>query len=448
VRLRAHGAVPVDIGVAGDRAGVTDLRRALIAGLMGACVLLLVLGMIAALMPRSPVQGTDIGLVALGAVSKLPPAARATVPKPATTAPARARAKTDAGWRAHAPGPNQPTVPAAKGALPVGKGMWLYNPVRSNGGVPLDIVHRAQAVGLTHLFVRVGSSHDGFYAQDFLNRLLPVAHANGIRVYGWDFPYLDDWSADVARAVAAITYRTPDGQALDGFTADIETRSEGVNITPDTGRAYGILLRQRVGNDYPLIATVPRPSPQLHGFPFAEVVEHFDAIAPMIYWLNREPGLDTAGAFLALQGFHKPIMPVGQAYDGGPEGGRPGVPPPAELERFMQVSSDYGAPAVSFWSWQAADQPAWDTIRAAGLFTLPVTPPAPASMLPYQIRSYQTLLTSLGFPVPITGAWDPATVAAVSAYQKAARLPITGSIDLVTRDFLLHPFAPPIRPLI
>jgi len=141
-------------------------------------------------------------------------------------------------------------------------------------------------------------------------------------------------------------------------------------------------------------------------------------------------------------------MPVGQAYDGGPEGGRPGVPPPAELERFMQVSSDYGAPAVSFWSWQAADQPAWDTIRAAGLFTLPVTPPAPASMLPYQIRSYQTLLTSLGFPVPITGAWDPATVAAVSAYQKAARLPITGSIDLVTRDFLLHPFAPPIRPLI
>ena len=150
-----------------------------------------------------------------------------------------------------------------------------------------------------------------------------MAHAHGIRVYGWDFPYLDDYQADVARAVAAITYRTPDGQALDGFTADIETRSEGVNITPDTGRAYGILLRQRVGHAYPLIATVPRPNAHLKGYPFAEVAENFDAIAPMIYWLNREPGLDTAGAFLALKALTSRSCRWARPTTAGPRAGDP-----------------------------------------------------------------------------------------------------------------------------
>src|SRR5207249_6020421 len=134
--------------------------------------------------------------------------------------------------------------------------------------------------------------------------------------------------------------------------ADIETRGEGVNINQATGRAYGTLLRQRVGNQYPLIATVPRPNSQLHGYPFAEVVEHFDAVAPMVYWLNREPGHDVIEGMSILKALGKPIMPVGQAYDGAPEGGRPGVPPPAELNRFMQASAELGASAVSFWSWQ------------------------------------------------------------------------------------------------
>ena len=54
--------------------------------------------------------------------------------------------------------------------------------------------------------------------------------------------------------------------------------------------------------------------------------------------------------------------------DGGPEGGRPGVPPPAEILRFMQVAKQYGAVSVSFWSWQHANAPAWDAIKNAPQF--------------------------------------------------------------------------------
>lgn len=423
-----------------------SVQHAVAAGLMGVCAVMLVLGLLATLTTTANLRRPQLGMVAAASLLREP----ATAPPPVTAKPlpkpARVRA-AQRGWRAAAtsttlaPGP---AVPTLKGALPVGKGMWLYNFDRSDGGNVPGMIHRALMTGLTHLYVRTGSTVDGFYAQKYLDRLLPAAHAAGIRVYGWDFPYLTDYRVDVARAMAAITYQTPSGDSLDGFTADIETRGEGVNINVATGTAYGTLLRQRVGNDYPLIATVPRPNSHLQ-WPFAEVIQHFDAVAPMVYWLNREPRHDVIEAMQILKTLGKPIMPVGQAYDGGGEGGRPGVPPPAELNGFMQASAELGASAVSFWSWQAANQPAWDTIQTAPWFTLPVTgTPFSAN----QIRGYQTLLTSLGFPVANTGMWDAGTIAATSAYQKAARLPVTGGVDALTRSFLLRPFTPPIRPLI
>jgi hypothetical protein len=217
-----------------------------------------------------------------------------------------------------------------------------------------------------------------------------------------------------------------------------------VNVRPDTARAYGIGLRQAVGSNYPLIATVPRPSPQLITYPFNEVVEHFDAIAPMIYWLNREAGADAAATLTALRHYNKPLLAIGQAYDGAAEGGRPGVPSAAEIQRFMAVAEEQGASGVSFWSWQHASQEAWDAIRDSTHFRLPAAPEAHS---PGQVRAYQTLLTSLGFPVGIDGVWGAPTAAAVAAYQRAARLPATGSVDAATRAFLLTPFAPPIQRL-
>ncbi len=62
------------------------------------------------------------------------------------------------------------------------------------------------------------------------------------------------------------------------------------------------------------------------------------------------------------------------------------------------------------------------------------------------VRAYQTVLTGLGFPVAADSVWGPATVAAVRAYQAAARLPASGRIDESTRAFLLAPVAATVRP--
>ena len=266
--------------------------------------------------------------------------------------------------------PDVPPPPPAGPFLPHGKGMWIYEPAKTEGGNAQAIVDRAREVGLTHLYVRLGSHWDGFNVRPFVDSLLPAAHAKGIRVIGWDFPRLGDaWSADVARAKAMIEYRAPGGHRIDGFSADIETESEGTRVSPDVARAYGAALRGLVGADYTLIATVPRPSfKHRPTYPYAEIVESFDAVAPMVYWLNRQPDADVAGAVDDLAPFGKPVFPVGQAYDGKPEGGRPGVPPPEELLRFMGTAHAKGVTGVSFWSWQAANSSAWEAIRTATQF--------------------------------------------------------------------------------
>jgi hypothetical protein len=351
----------------------------------------------------------------------LPPPTPLVTPAPTTTAP---------------PQPPNPAAAARRDPLPVGKGMWLYMPSESEGGDPARIVARAKAAGLTHLYVRTGSSYDGFNAAGFLDQILPLAHAAGLRVIGWDFPYLKNADDDVSRAMAAISHTTATGHRLDGFAADIEV-GDGVNLTPGTAMTYGTHLRQRVGPDYPLIATVPRPSAALTRYPFAEAVAAFDAIAPMVYWMGDDPAVDLANTVAALRGFGKPIIPVGQAYDASGEGGPPGVPSRAAIQRFIDAADKLGTIGVSFWSWQGASAEAWDAVRDAPQFVLGTG--NPTSLLASQLRCYQALLASLGYSVALTGVVDRKTLAAIHEYQAAASLSLSAALDSATQLALLTP---------
>jgi hypothetical protein len=330
--------------------------------------------------PLAPGPAT---LFATPATATEPPPA----PTPATPAPTPAPALATAvvnlpAGSAPVTAPASTTVlqaqPVVKKWLPSGKGMWIYEPAKTEGGNAAAIVARAQATGLTHLWVRMGSAWDGFNVAPFLDRLLPAAHAAGIKVIGWDFPKLEPVEADVQRAATMIRYTTPSGDRVDAFSPDIESKAEGTHLTPEAARSYGQALRGVAGDDYPLIATVPRPAKERPNHPYADIVAGYDAIAPMIYWLDRQPDTDVAGALRDLAKFGKPVYPVGQAYDGSPEGGRKGVPPPDELWRFMRFAQANGAAGVSFWSWQAANQTAWNAIREAVEFA---PAPAPAATL-------------------------------------------------------------------
>jgi hypothetical protein len=375
-------------------------------------------------------------------------AARARRPK----SPAAVKAATPAvpappaAPQASTPPPGAPVLDGARGALPIGKGMWIWLPERAAGGDAGAIVERAKVWGFTHLYVRTATYKDGFVAGPFLDRLLPVAHAAGIRVYGWDFPYMSRPGDDVNRALAAITYRTPDGHRIDGFAPDIETKFEGVNENVEYMSAYVTWLRQNVGDDYPLIAVLPNPTPGrvARGYPYAQIVAPFDAVAPMVYWMDRDPAAEVAAAVSYLKQFGKPVFPVGQAFDGSIDGGGGGMPGRDAIIRFMQAADAAGSDSVSFWSWQHASSEAWDAIGDAMEFRLGHG--TPDALRPSMVRAYQLELSRLGFPVNATGEWTLETVQAVSAFQRSVSLPETGVVDFETRRALLAPIPARVRP--
>ena len=329
-----------------------------------------------------------------------------------------------------------PVVPARR-TIPLGKGMWLHTFDKAHGGNANAIVSHAVAHGLTHLYVRTGSSRMGFYARPDLDRILPVAHAAGIKVVGWDFPYFNDLYADATRAKEAIDYTTPDGHQIDAFSADIETKSEGTNLSTDNARAYGIRLRELAGPEYPLIATVPRPNPK-RWYPYFEVVQHFDAIAPMVYWINRDPVTDVAGAIEALKPFGKPILPVGQAYDPAIDGSPQWTTPSKEqIAAFMRAAADRGIAAVSCWAWNPATPEHWAAITESAQYDFQSLKTRGDAK---SVLALQRMLQGLGYPVVPDGVFGPATIQALSDYQRRNGLKPTGWIDEPTVATLARPY--------
>jgi peptidoglycan hydrolase-like protein with peptidoglycan-binding domain len=375
--------------------------------------------------PPATSPSTTAPAPAADPAAAVPPAERVADAAPPATAPVEVAP----------PAPAEPAqVAAPKPILPLGKGMWLYQLSMSEGGDANKVVRKAQSLGLTHLYTRLGSSKGGFYAQKELDKLLPVAHAAGIKVIGWDFVYLTDPIADAVRSKAEIDYTTPDGHKIDAFSADIETGAEGVNLTAEGAAAYGAKLRELAGPNYPLIATVPRPSPK-RSFPFAEATAAFDAIAPMVYWQNRDPATDVAGAIDYLAQFGKPIMPIGQAYNGGPEGGPDRDPPKEQLVAFMDTAHAKGAVAVSFWVWNHATPDHWSAIDQAIAWELPTGRAATGAAAVF----LQRVLNLLGHPVTPDGRLGPATKAAIANLQRGFGLPATGLLDAATARSITGP---------
>jgi hypothetical protein len=186
-----------------------------------------------------------------------------------------------------------------------------------------------------------------------------------------------------------------------------------------------------------LIAAVPRPDAR-RWYPYDVVTAQFDAIAPMVYWINRDPASDVAGAIDTLAPLGKPIMPVGQAYDPGIDGSHSWGPPSAgDIHRFMQVAADRGVASYSFWSWDTANAEQWDAIAHSNV--IDVQPLTPGPNLGTRVTALQRVLKGLGRPVAVDGSFGNGTRAALEDVQRQLGVPVTGVLDAATLQALKHP---------
>jgi len=244
-----------------------------------------------------------------------------------------------------------------------GKGMWIWRFPDADHGDPVAVVADAKRAGLRQLWVRVGDSQAGFYGAPSLAALVPVAHANGIAVIGWGFPYLFDPVADAAWTGQALAWRAPDGQGLDGFSADIETADEGVALSPQRTEVYLGLVR-RAFPKVLMVGTVFPPNDHFWAtYPYASIAAYVDALAPMVYWGCDQPAADVAVALQRLRPL-APVHVIGQAYSMGDVGGRQPSPSPTEISTFLLAARSGGAVGASLWSWQSIDADEWAALSS------------------------------------------------------------------------------------
>ncbi len=276
------------------------------------------------------------------------------------------------------PLPTPPAVVAAEPVerwLPSGTGMWLHDWTASENGHALEVVARAQRAGLTHLYVQTGSSKKGWIGQTVLSQLMPVVAGSGLDVIAWDFPKLDDPEADARRLARAAWWNRSGAAMVTAVAPDIETAAEGTRIDAERVRRYYTALRAALPARTAILATVPWPSEKRVGkYPYAETAPFADAFVPMAYWYNRSPTTVTMTSMDYLARFGKPVMPVGQGYDGRLDAPYLAADPAPDksVEAFSFAARARGARSISLWSWQTTGDLQWQVLTEASRFFGPV----------------------------------------------------------------------------
>lgn len=261
--------------------------------------------------------------------------------------------------------PVQPPAPWKSSLSAIeGKGMWIWLWSETDGGNAVSVVKQAQAAGLHQLWVRAGDSKNGFYGASELAALVPVAHAAGIRVVAWGFPYLYDPVGDAAWTAQILGWRAPDGESVDAYSADIERPSEGVDLTAQRVGVYLQSVRKSAG-DTPIIATVYPPLDQYWSgaYPYKTMATYVDAFAPMVYWECVDPASAAAQAISRLSTL-RPVHVIGQAFNMADVGGRVDAPSGAEIQEFLSEAKRAGALGASLWVWQTATSEEWSSLSS------------------------------------------------------------------------------------
>lgn len=253
-----------------------------------------------------------------------------------------------------------------------GKGMYATNYLVHHSDVDV-LVRAAKKAGITHLYTEVAITRYGFYAQNSLDRLLPVAHKAGLTVIAWIYTNLDNVGDDARLTAMVASYRTPSGDRADGLLMDIEEVTDSASVY-----TYGQLARAMLGPDVLFVASVFHPFAR-PGYPFAAIAASFNVIAPMDYWHSRKNreysdeaverfvsvSVQTIRAAMAIEGgVPLPVEETGQMYDMYTPAftGWQNAPTDAEIIADLRTAREYDCIGIGFFEWQTATRDEWTAL--------------------------------------------------------------------------------------
>jgi hypothetical protein len=182
-----------------------------------------------------------------------------------------------------------------------GLGTWvdMYDPSAWND--PAAAVKDMASHGVRTLFLETANYHNPPSASLFkpaaMAAFIQQCHARKIKVVAWYLPGFKDLAKDYKRSMAAIDFRTSDGQKFDSFALDIEDSS----VKPASTRSARLKtlsakIRKAVGETYPLGGIIPSPagmkinSSYWPNFPYKDVAAVYDVIVAMGYYTYHGDG--------------------------------------------------------------------------------------------------------------------------------------------------------------
>lgn len=228
-----------------------------------------------------------------------------------------------------------------------GKGFYIWQISRTEGGAPATIAAVGAQAGLTHALIKIADGSRGYNLNpitgaDLVAPLVGAFRSRGIESYGWHYVYGYDPVGEADIAIARILQTGVTGYVID---AEDEYKAPGRDTA---ARIFMGRLRAALPN-FPIALSsyrYPTYHPQL---PWQAFLERCDYNMPQVYWVEaHNPGAQLTRClreFEAITPF-RPIIPTGSAYLQGSW-----RPTPADVTEFLNTARSLNMQAANFWEW-------------------------------------------------------------------------------------------------
>lgn len=234
-----------------------------------------------------------------------------------------------------------------------GKGWFIWQVGRCEGGAPEAIADKAVAAGLTHVLLKIAERTFAYgfdrHGRDLVGPVAEALRQRGLQVWGWHYVYGEKPVDEARIAVQRATELGLTGYVID---AESEYRQPGRSAA---ARAFMSALRAGLPASM-LVALSTFRYPSLHrAFPWRAFLEHCDLAMPQVYWEQaHNPAQQlarTIGEYSNpdLVGVVRPVVPTGAAYGSG--GWRS---TPDDIQQFLTKAQALGLTGANLYSWDYA----------------------------------------------------------------------------------------------
>jgi hypothetical protein len=227
-----------------------------------------------------------------------------------------------------------------------GKGFYLWEVPRCEGGDPNAIAAAVKSGNLTHLLVKICDGTINYpgkweHPVDLTPGVVQALKAAGIQVWGWHYVYGKNPIAEADVAIARIQQL-----GVEGYIIDAEKEYKELENRKDAARKYMARLRAALPG-FPIALSSYR-YPSLHPqLPWREFLDSCSLAMPQVYWMQaHNPGAQLQKSLKEYKAMYPalPYIPTGVASIEG--GWKPTV---AEEIEFLQTAVSLGLPAANFW---------------------------------------------------------------------------------------------------